>query len=281
MQSSLRAIIRILLMFLWMTVWGPVVMACRYIGGRSFLKARCWMYKAGLKIVNIELDVQGTIDRTKPVLFVSNHVSYLDIVVLGSLLPASFISKQEVKSWPMFGLVAMLTNTVFIERRASRTTQGLQHVKNQLQKGDSLILFPEGTTTNGNHVKTFKTSFFQVVEEDMDRAMFSLQPVSIAYTHINGLPMGIKWRTHFAWTGDASLLPHVWDVLKHGGARVEVCIHPPLTDLAHDRKKVALQCQRMIASSLSDSLGGNLKSSESNVIPFTREAKPDKKRRSA
>ncbi|MDP7641888.1 MAG: lysophospholipid acyltransferase family protein, partial [Alphaproteobacteria bacterium] len=133
------------------------------------------------RILAFRVEQHGEISRTRPTLFVCNHTSYLDISVLGAVLPASFVAKAEVRGWPLFGLLARLQRTVFVERRASRTAEHRDEMVRRLEKSDNLILFPEGTSNDGNRVLPFKSAFFGAAEKAINGEPLTVQPVSISY----------------------------------------------------------------------------------------------------
>lgn len=199
-------------------------------------------------------------DGLGPVLYVANHVSYLDIPVLGSLIPASFVAKAEVEKWPLFGLLARMQNTVFIERRSARAGTHRSALRERLEKGDNLIVFPEGTSSDGQRTLPFKSTLFSVVEQDLlSGGEVRIQPVSIACTEIGGLPMGRDWRPYYAWYGDMTLLKHLWDVFKIGHFTIDVVFHEPVTMARFgDRKSLALHCQKLTASGVEKALRGRL-----------------------
>src|ERR1700722_15146021 len=110
-----------------------------------------------LRLFGMRVRVHGAMAPTQPILFVANHTSYLDILVLNALIPAAFVAKAEVAGWPLIGLLAKLQHTVFIERRASRAGDQRDILARHLEKGQSLILFPEGTSSDGINVLPFKS----------------------------------------------------------------------------------------------------------------------------
>ena len=149
----------------------------------------------GLKVRRIGRPVTA-----RPVLFAANHISYLDITVFGSLIAGSFIAKREVKGWPLFGWLARLQRSVFIDRQVRSTAAQRDTIAGRLAANDALILFPEGTSGDGNRVLPFKSALFSVANH---RAMgpVTVQPVSIAYTRLDGMPIGRQLRPFFAWYG--------------------------------------------------------------------------------
>lgn len=194
-----------------------------------------------------------------PTLFVANHASYLDIPVLGSVIPASFVAKSEVADWPMIGTMARMQNTVFIERKAARANTHRNALRERLEMGHSLILFPEGTSSDGKRTLPFKSTLFSIVEEDLPTGPARIQPVSVTCSEIGGLPMGRDWRLYYAWIGDMTLVKHLWDVFKIGHFTVDVIFHEPVT--IHEfgnRKALSAHCQRAVAGGVEQILTGRI-----------------------
>ena len=113
-----------------------------------------------LKTVGIKLEISG--QRQNCLVYVSNHVSWIDILVLNSLLDIVFVAKKEVKSWPGLGILAILAKTIFIERRSLNVLQQKNLLESSLANGQSLCFFPEGTSTDGLDVSPFKSSLFSI-----------------------------------------------------------------------------------------------------------------------
>jgi lyso-ornithine lipid O-acyltransferase len=191
------------------------------------------------------------------VLFVANHVSYTDITALGSLIKGSFISKAEVAGWPLFGRLAKLQRSIFIDRRIGSAARQRSAVAERLAKGGTLILFAEGTSSDGNRVLPFKTALFAAAEAEGPAGAVTVQPVSIAYTRLDGLPIGRNYRPFFAWYGSMSLAPHLWTMLGLGVVEVVVEFHPPTT-LAQcgSRKALARYCRGRIVGGVAAALAG-------------------------
>jgi len=216
-----------------------------------------WYHRQVLRIVGIRLVVIGAPSAAKPTLFVSNHSSYLDIEVLGALLPASFVAKSEVSGWPMFGLLAKLQRTVFIERRRGRTGRSRDDIAARLEGGDNLVLFAEGTSSDGNRVLPFKSALFAVASLRPGGRPLVVQPVSVTPTRLDGIPLGYAHRTLYAWCGDMSLAPHLWDFVRLGRMVVQVEFHPPVTlDEVSSRKALAEHCWVRVAAGVSRAIAG-------------------------
>ena len=213
-------------------------------------------------ILGIRVRAIGRPAEARPVLFAANHVSYLDITVLGSLLDASFIAKTEVAGWPLFGWLARLQRSVFIDRRARSTAHQRDSIAARLAAGEALILFPEGTSGDGVRLLPFKSALFSVADHAASGAV-KVQPVSIAYTRLDGMPLGRALRPFFAWYGAMSLAPHLWRMLGLGRLEVVVEFHPP-TSLARcgSRKMLARYCEERIAEGLAGALSGRRETPE-------------------
>ena len=224
---------------------------------------------------NIGIDVRrtGAPSVDPPALYVSNHASYLDIVVLSTLLDASFVAKNEVSGWPLFGLLAKLVNTIFVDRRPSRSGAHRNEMCERLEAGRSLILFPEGTSSDGNRVLPFNSTFFAIVEEPVHGKPIPVQPISIAYTRYNNLPMSRRERPYLTWYGDTAMAGHLWRLLTIGRATVEVRFHSPVTVEAFgSRKALAAACEQTVAGGLSRLLSGRAERSKAASAAVPRRA---------
>jgi 1-acyl-sn-glycerol-3-phosphate acyltransferase len=191
----------------------------------------------------------GTMTTARPTLYVANHSSYLDVLALGAIIPASFVAKADVARWPVIGPVAILQKTVFVERRAVRARDQNNALTTRLAAGDSIILFPEGTSSDGTRVLPFKSSLFNVAEAALPHGELLVQPISITCTAIDGLPVRRASRSLYAWYGDMTLADHVWRVMQQGSLTIDVMFHAPvkLSDVG-DRKRLAEHCQRQVAA---------------------------------
>jgi 1-acyl-sn-glycerol-3-phosphate acyltransferase len=217
-----------------------------------------FFFRRVIQIMGLHVVVHGAIAKEAPVLFVSNHASYLDIVVLGSLLPVSFVAKSGIVSWFLIGLLARLTRTVFIERdRRAAAIDQRDAIRARLESGDEIVLFPEGTSGDGNHVLPFKSALFDAASAPLAGRPVTVQPVSVAYTKLDGIPLGRNLRSLYAWYGGASFVPHFWRVLGLGRATVEVRFHPAVSwESFTSRKTLAEHCHRVVAEGLALSLAG-------------------------
>lgn len=237
----------------------PVQMLAILSGGRLADELPRIYHALCLRILNIELRVSGADLIDGPGVIVANHASYLDIPVLGALTRAAFVAKADVADWPVFGLLAKLSRTTFVERRTMRAREQNDQLGARLDRGDKLILFPEGTSNDGNRVLPFKSTLFAAAERTLpDRSPVRFQPVSIAATRLDGAPIGRDLRAFYSWYGDMDLAPHLWQFLALGKVTVELVVHPPVTlaDAAGSRKALARMCEAAIARGHQDALSG-------------------------
>ncbi len=196
-------------------------------------------------------------------LFAANHTGWLDIPILSAVWPLSFISKSEVNRWPFFGTLARMQRSVFVRRERTQTVANREMIRRRLLDGDTLVIFPEGTSSDGNRVLPFRSSLLSAAEMTLgsggngkDRFV-PVQPVSVAYTMLHGIPMGRENRPLFAWYGDMELVSHLWEALKSGPIDVVVEFHPPVRlDQMRDRKALAQHCEAAVRQGLIRALRG-------------------------
>ncbi len=216
-----------------------------------------WYHRQVCRIAGIKVERRGRQSREHPTLYVINHVSYLDIEVIGSLIRGSFVAKAEVAKWPLFGLLAKLQRSVFVERRAPKTAETRDEMGKRLEDGESLMLFAEGTSSDGNRVLPFKSALFSVAERQPHGKPLTVQAVSVAYAKLDGLPMGRYLRPYFAWYGDMDLFSHIWSAFGIGRVSVVVEFHKPVTFAQFgSRKAMAEYCQAQVRRGVTQALTG-------------------------
>ena len=188
--------------------------------------------------------------RDMPVVFVGNHSSWLDIPVLGACLSACFIAKGEVGKWPVISIVSRLGRTIYVSRKVAGAARENADIRGRLQAGDSLVLFPEGTTSDGARVMPFRSAFLAVAESDIPHR---LQPFSIVYDRLDFLPVRRADRSLFAWFGDMDLASHFNRIARHRGLRATIVLHPPIDPKAGlTRKRLAQQTWHQVAVSAAE-----------------------------
>lgn len=261
-EKSIRAWLRLAAFVILCLTFLPVLILCRVtrlkIGERLpriFHFILCMI--VGLK-VRVRGEMHGGEPESKPTLFVSNHSSYLDIPVLGSVIHGCFVAKSEVGTWPFIGMMARFQNTVFIERRAVRAGKQVGILRDTLENGTGLILFPEGTSSDGMRTLPFKSSLFNIVEQPLKNGSYvTVQPVSALCTELGGFPVGRSWRPYYAWYGDMTLIKHVWGVFKLNSLTIDVIFHPPVTiEDFGSRKLLAEYCERAVSEGVNQCVTG-------------------------
>ena len=197
--------------------------------------------RVSLAILRIRLAQRGRPAREGAA--VANHVSWLDILVLGACDRVTFVAKAEVAGWPGIGWLARATGTVFIARRAVEAGTQRRLLEDLLAAGERLLFFPEGTSTDGLRVLPFKSSLFAAFFAEALRGTVGVRPVSVRYAP----PPGCDPR-FYGWWGDMALGPHLWRIAcARDGGGVVVTWHQPIPVRDHaDRKSLAAACERSV-----------------------------------
>lgn len=195
------------------------------------------------RMAGIRVRVDGS-PAAAPLLVAANHISWLDISVLGSVLPVSFVSKAEVARWPVVGTLARLQRTVFIDRtRRSQTASATEAIAERIARGDVIVLFAEGTTGDGNRILPFRSALLGAARAASGSRLITVQPVAITYAAIHGLPVGRDDRPMIAWYGSMRLPKHFLRLVGTGGLDVVVSFGEPIAfGPEDDRKQVADRC---------------------------------------
>lgn len=217
----------------------------KHIIARLFHSALCLVF-------GIKYQIKGDIEKNKQVLFVGNHLSYLDIPLLGSFLNATFISKDDVQGWPIFGFLATMAKTIFISRDPSKAQKVLTDMQNALDTGKSLIVFPEGTSGSGKEILPFKSSLFNIFLQDQIKKRLVIQTFTTNITKVDGRAVSNdKDRDLYAWYGDMDLTPHIWALAKTKGVEMSVTFHPARSlENYTNRKVLSADCYKDVADGL-------------------------------
>jgi lyso-ornithine lipid O-acyltransferase len=214
------------------------------------------------RLMGARITVLGT-PAKGGVLMTANHTGWIDIPILSAVAPVSFVAKHEVNLWPFFGTLARLQRTVFVRRERSKALEDRDNIRRRLNEGDALVIFPEGTSGDGNRVLPFKSSLLSAAELAMGDGVNGaarhapVQPVSVTYVGLHGLPMGRENRPLIAWYGDMDLVSHLWEALGAGPVDVIVELHEPLTiDQAGGRKELAAVAETAVRGGVVRALAG-------------------------
>ena len=238
-----RAVLRLSGLVAWTLVAIPLQAAFVLAGSRTGRwGAARWFGKKyhamNCAILGLSIRVLGRPEPHppgRPVVFVCNHSSWLDVLVLGATLEAAFVAKAEVGTWPVIRTVARLGRTVFVSRRRTAAGREANEMAQRLAEGASLVLFPEGTTSDGCRVLPFRSALFGAIDPNGPAVV--VQPVSIVYDRLNGLPVTHKTRFHFAWYGDMEIGRHAVQIAGEPSGRVSLLFHAALDLTAVGNRK--------------------------------------------
>ena len=210
-----------------------------------FHRGVCW-------ILGLKVETMGEMSEERPTLFISNHISYIDIFITG-YMPTFFVAKSEVANWPVFGKMANIQNTLFIERNPKKARQQIQVLRSHLTQGNNLTLYPEGTSTNGTYVERFKSTLFAAAE-NVDGPRVGIQPMTVAYTHHAGEPIVDQAvRDHYAWYAKMPFLSHFLGLMPLKSVRAIIYFHPVCyIDQFENRKACADHCHALVSQTLDD-----------------------------
>lgn len=226
----------------------------KFVTKRWWALAGLW-HRTVCRILGIEIQIKGKPETGGPVLYAANHISWLDIIVLGGRLEnASFIAKSEMQNWGLIGSLCSLHKTIFVNRtRRSDSARQRDVLVSRVQEGHSLILFPEGTSTDGVRVVKFKSSLFSVAQkaDEASDHKLRIQPVTLAYTEMNGMPLVRSQKPLVAWLGDVELFEHLRQFLGLARTVVTIEFHEAVSYAEMGcRKDLAVYCEEKVRAGL-------------------------------
>lgn len=227
----------------------------QWIAIRLNLRLKRWVpvifHRVALALIGVKVRVTGAPAPDRPLMILANHVSWLDICVIGSLMPLCFVAKSEVGGWPGIGTLARLQRTIFVDRTARAATGRVNgEIAARLDGGDPVVLFAEGTSSDGNRVLPFRSALVGAARAGGTGGI--LQSLSIAYVAQGGVPLGRARRPLLAWYGDMDLAPHLMEILRRGHIEVELRFGEPIAGM--DRKAATAQAERQVRAALARSL---------------------------
>jgi lyso-ornithine lipid O-acyltransferase len=257
--------IRIFLILIFVVISTTLVYITQTIALKTHLWSeaiipKLWHRYVG-RALGFRVQVKGTLSSQRPLLIVSNHISWTDILVLGSFADVNFIARGDMEKWPVMGTLAKLQRTIFVDREKKRTSgDQAGEIAQRLASGTAVVLFAEGTTGDGNGLLPFKSTLFgaasMAVAQGAVEQVF-IQPVAIVYARRYGIPLSRKERTATAWIGDEDLGPHIKSLLNLGAFDVEVHVGEPIAfTAASKRKEVARQVESEIRTMMLSGLRG-------------------------
>lgn len=231
-MTSIRRTIRIFLLFLWFPLASMLgIMAC--LGGWGGIKrvtriSQLWGWGIS-KIIGMKIKVYGDPKRIHGGIIISNHQSYLDIIAHASIFPIRFAPKAEIASWPVLGWVLAISRPIWVYRESKQSShKTLTEYRETLEHGINLIVYPEGTSSDGTGILPFKSTPFEAVSA----GNYKIYPVLIRYLQEPG-------EQTLCWYGDMTMPPHCWHMLGRHSINVEIVILDPLLPEGRNRKELA------------------------------------------
>lgn len=258
--------LRIIYLVLVLTLLTLLLLPFQLLGLAFDLRIRRYLprfwHRVACHTLGLKITVHGAPDKSRPLMLAVNHASWKDIMILGSIADVVFIAKTEVRNWPVFGVLARLQKSIFVTREQKRSAGAqVNEIAERMAAGEVVVLFPEGTTSDGNRLLEVKSSLFGAAStavEQVPGGVVYVQPVAIAYTGVHGMAMGRYHRPLVAWPGSLTLLPHLVGVLKSGALEVDVTFGDSVAFRRGDnRKHLAVSVTAAIRRMLQQSLRGH------------------------
>jgi 1-acyl-sn-glycerol-3-phosphate acyltransferase len=243
--SLLRAAIRLPLVVATSLAALAVLFPARLVLGTRTPRAnrvrrwcmRTWA-RTGVKILGMRLEIEGPIPPA-PCVLVSNHLGYVDILVLGACVDTRFVSKHEVRSWPVIGWGAEAVGTIFLDRASRRDIPSVNaEIQAALDAGDRVLFFPEGTSTGGDGMLPFRSSL-------LEPAAASGYPVFCAAVHYATRPGDPAASRAVCWWGEMPFSGHVLRLLRLSQIRARVVFHPE-PHVGEGRKELAARTEKVV-----------------------------------
>ncbi|MGL5115142.1 MAG: lysophospholipid acyltransferase family protein [Beijerinckiaceae bacterium] len=257
--------LRMVLCMAGVAVTGLALLPLQWLSCRFGLAPRRHLptlfHRTTARIIGLGVTVDGEPADGRPLILVSNHVSWLDITALGSVTPLSFIAKTEIAAWPVFGLLARMQRSIFVDRNNRNGTGKVNaEIAERLKEGDPIVLFAESTTSDGNRILPFRSALVGAAQEAVMSGgadQVWLQPVAIAYTRLDGLPTGRMGRAKIGWYGDMDMIPHLKSVLRGGSIDVTIRFGKPVAFApGSDRKALTKAAEEEVRRMMTEALTG-------------------------
>jgi 1-acyl-sn-glycerol-3-phosphate acyltransferase len=225
MIGTLRMVLRLVLVVVWTLPCMAVQAVLLGVPGRGKERFALVYWRGVGRILGLRLTVRGTLAADRPVVFIANHCSWIDIVALGGVLPGCFVAKGEIATWPVVSWVAKLGRTVFVSRNKATVERERDGMAGRLAAGDNIILFPEGTTSDGTRILRFQSAFLAIADAP---ARPAIQLVTIVYDGLDGLPVRRRDRPLISWYGDMTMAEHYPGIGRHRSLHATLVLDPPI-----------------------------------------------------
>ncbi|CAI3928468.1 1-acyl-sn-glycerol-3-phosphate acyltransferase (PlsC) (PDB:1IUQ) [Commensalibacter communis] len=237
--QRIRAAKKIGIVLIWTILCMPFQSLFIKLPGSAKINFARFYWRNVSRILGLDLRIFGKLAEQKhqsssqkrPIIYIVNHTSWLDIASIGGLVPGAFVAKEEIGSWPVISTLCRLGRVLFVSRQRQSTIKEQQTMEKRLEEGGNLILFPEGTSTEGSHLAPFLSSFFVLAKPIAKNVAYPIpiiQPISVVYDRLGMLPVNRFRRPIYSWYGDMELTPHLWDFCKWSEMRASIIYHQPL-----------------------------------------------------
>ena len=216
-------------------------------------RARVWFCRLACRALGIIVESEGPPPADSPCLLVSNHVSWTDVLALGSVRPMVFLARHDLAGWPLLGPLARVHGTLFVERgRRRQIPEVNRQIAAEMSRGSIAVLFPEATTGDGTRLRKFHSPHFEAPRSLLGNSAGTptvlIAPVALAYTRRGGLPLGRTGRAAVAWYGDTEFAPHLLDLVRDGRVTCRIKFLKPIpVEQSANRKALAREAARRIA----------------------------------
>ena len=221
-------------------------------------------HKLGCAFLGLKVTTLGRPETIYPVLLVSNHISWTDIIAIGAVADVTFVAKSDIARWPVVGFMASLQKTIYVDRTRRRdSSRASQEMANRLAQGGDVLLFAEGQSDIGTHVMPFRSALVGAAQTAMIESgarNVMIQPIAVAYTHLQGMPVSRNERAMIAWIKSRSIGENIKEILKGSVKSVTVAFgEPKPLSEADNRKAITKRCENEVRRMLvSLNRGGKL-----------------------
>lgn len=248
--SVFRACVRLMFLIMHLLLVFFVAFVCRIRYGKDWFNTERgrylikWWMRQTCRILAIRLQVKGVSSTVQNTLFVANHISWIDIIALASLLDTKFISKRTVKSWPVIGWLATIIGTLYISRgNKFAVNRVIDQIRAELDNNNAVLLFPEGTTTDGRQIARFHASLFKVVSGGEDHMV---QAIALRYQRQGRLD------NYAPYIVNDNFVAHLFRLAALTETCLEVVFTSPFQAVAMSRHEIAETAHNHIAGILMD-----------------------------
>lgn len=246
-----RSLFFILVYTPFMIVALPVQFVWSRLGLPGWNTLPRWFHKLGTIFLGMNVTVLGEPVQGRPTLIVSNHISWTDIIAIGSVADVTFVAKQEIARWFFVGFMASLQRTLYVDRtRRSDAKRTTTEMARRMAAGGAVLLFAEGQSDIGTHVLPFRSALVGAAQQAMEAAGahgVMIQPLTVAYTKLQGLPVGRTDRNLIAWIKGKSVGQNIREILTGGVKDVTVAFGEPKPLAAGtDRKQLTKQAENEV-----------------------------------